>query len=411
MAVAGQSLQATPFAREIRTLLQTALVLFVFTVVVGILNGTDLADFDRKALLTHVHAGTLGWITLSVLAAALWLFGEGGEGAAGWHTTLARWLSYGAAIFVAMYALAFLTTVGAMRPVAGGAVLFIISGFLVWLAVRARHVRLTVPHLGILAAVATSAVGSVLGVLIGIEFATGDSFLPEGAFDAHPAVMVVGFLVPVGMAITEWSLRSGQTLPAAGRLGTAQIALPFVGGLMLMVGALLDIVPLIILNLPFEIAGVAIYVWRLWPDLVRVRWVRGAHERLCALSVVFLVFNLLWLTYLIGRYEGDFDKVPFNLILILDHTMFIGVMTNTIFALMAVASSARHELWSWADNVILVGVNVGLAGFVAGLLADEAVLKQTFTPIMGIAILLGIAVFTARFQTEPAPAKAEAPVI
>lgn len=36
---------------------------------VGILNGLDLVEFDRKALLTHVHAGTLGWITLGFFAA------------------------------------------------------------------------------------------------------------------------------------------------------------------------------------------------------------------------------------------------------------------------------------------------------------------------------------------------------
>ena len=56
----------SPYASEVRLLLRSALVLFTFTVVVGILNGTDLMEFDRKALLTHVHAGTLGWITMSV---------------------------------------------------------------------------------------------------------------------------------------------------------------------------------------------------------------------------------------------------------------------------------------------------------------------------------------------------------
>jgi hypothetical protein len=62
-------------------LLQVALLIFIFTVVIGILNGTDLVDFDgeqgRRTLLTHVHGGTIGWITLSVFAASLWLFGGG----------------------------------------------------------------------------------------------------------------------------------------------------------------------------------------------------------------------------------------------------------------------------------------------------------------------------------------------
>ena len=401
---------AMPFAREIKTLLQIALAIFIFAVVVGILNGTDLVDFEgqqgRQVLLTHVHGGTLGWITLAVLAASLWLFGAGTLGER--ERDVGRWLRYAAALFVPLYIVAFLTTMDILRPTAGAIVMLVFFAFLAWVAVRARSIDLTVPHLGILAAVASSAVGAVLGVLWGIQIATDNQILPEGGEDVHPALMVVGFLVPVSMAISEWALRSGR-LPSPGRAGVSQIALPFIGGLSLMLGLLLDVVPLIMLSLPFEIVAVAIYVWRLWPDLRAVDWLHGAQERFCALSVAALAINLGYFGWLIGNYEGDFDLVPTGQILVLDHLMFIGVMTNAIFALMAVASSARRELWSWADGLVLVAVNVGLAGFVAGLLADEAVLKQIFTPIMGIAILFGIAVFTARLQTRAASAVSEVP--
>ena len=60
---------AHPLRREVVLLLQLAMVVFVWTVAIGILNGTDLVDFSRKVLLSHVHAGTLGWITTSVFAA------------------------------------------------------------------------------------------------------------------------------------------------------------------------------------------------------------------------------------------------------------------------------------------------------------------------------------------------------
>lgn len=59
----------------VRTLFRAAMVIFVFTIVIGILNGTDLWDPPRDTLLTHVHAGTLGWVTLGVFAAAIWMFG------------------------------------------------------------------------------------------------------------------------------------------------------------------------------------------------------------------------------------------------------------------------------------------------------------------------------------------------
>ena len=84
------------------------------------------------------------------------------------------------------------------------------------------HVVLTTVHLGFLAAVATSVVGGVLGVLLATKIATGRDVIPAGGEDAHPATMVVGFLIPVGMALAEWGLR-GTALEPAGRLGRAQI--------------------------------------------------------------------------------------------------------------------------------------------------------------------------------------------
>ena len=49
-----------PLRREVLLLLQVAMVVFIWTVVIGILNGTDMVDFNRKTVLSHVHAGTLG---------------------------------------------------------------------------------------------------------------------------------------------------------------------------------------------------------------------------------------------------------------------------------------------------------------------------------------------------------------
>jgi hypothetical protein len=67
--------------------------------------------------------------------------------------------------------------------------------------------------------------------------------------------------------------------------------------------------------------------------------------------------------------------------------MFIGVMTNALFAVVA-------STWSSGNNRIsLWAVNSGLALFLVGLLADTAILKQIGAPIMGLALLHGIAVY------------------
>ena len=56
-----------------------ALLLFVVTIVIGILNGLDLYEPDHDTLITHVHAGTLGWISLAAGGTALLMFSRGRE--------------------------------------------------------------------------------------------------------------------------------------------------------------------------------------------------------------------------------------------------------------------------------------------------------------------------------------------
>ena len=259
---------AHPLRREVVLLLQLAMVVFVWTVAIGILNGTDLVDFSRKVLLSHVHAGTLGWITTSVFAATLWLFGET---ATPGQIRTARWLARAAMVTLPLFAFTFAFTYDDPRAILGTFALATIVGFFAWTVARARHLELTTVHLGFLAAVATSVVGGVLGVLLATEVATGRDVVPSGGEDAHPATMVVGFLIPVGMALVEWGL-NGDAVRPAGRLGRAQIGLPFLGGVLLMIGLLADVDPLPPLAALIELVGVVIFVIRLAPDVRRVSW-------------------------------------------------------------------------------------------------------------------------------------------
>ena len=389
--------QDAPFRVEVRMLFQGALAIFLVTVLIGVLNGLDLVTFERPTLLTHAHAGTLGWITLGVFAASLWLFGEGQPQAA---SPYLRWLSL-------------LANVTA-RPVTGALVLLVIIGFLGWVVAQSRRVALRVPHLAVLAALTTLTIGAVLGVLMQLALAGRANFLPQGAFVSHGATMVAGFLILGGMAITEWRLIPvGEPLPLS-KAAIVQVALPFLGGLSLMVGALLDVFILTILVAPLQVAGVIIYLWRLGPRIFGASWLTNGSNRLFALSALFLMINVAMIAYLVVNYASRIDEIPLWLIFALDHSIFIGVMTNGIFGLIYEASRQRRSLWPWADHLVFWGVNIGLIGFVAGLMLEEAVLKRIFSPIMGTSILLAMAVFAVRLQPGPGQAtpavRAEAPV-
>lgn len=404
-----KAIQEQRFGLEIALLIQAAILIFVFTVCIGILNGTDLVDFDQRIILAHVHTGTLGWLTLSVFAASLWLFGEGPitPGA----VNHARAMSYAAIVTFVIYNYAFATTYTEFRPYMGTLAMLVITGFLAWVLMRARVTKMTTPHVGILVAVGTSVVGAVLGVLLGMRLATGDNWIPEGGEDAHPATMVVGFLVPVAMALGEWALTWPRPAPVT-RLGVVQMAFPFIGGVMLMIGLLYEIDPLVQLSLPLELAGIVIYLYRMRTPL------RGALQpaaawasRFAAISPPYLFVVIALFIYLLGKNEGDADLIPEHQIIAIDHLTFIGAMTNALFALLFTILGGRFQRWPVFPAIVFFAVNIGLVLFVLGLYHDETTLKRIGTPALGSALLLTLVAFTFSIVTpdgedEPIVARA-----
>ncbi len=374
-----------PYEAEVRLMLRAALVLFVFTVAVGILNGTDLVEFGHQPLLTHVHAGTLGWITIGVLAASFWLFGLNSPPSA-----LVGVLAYLVPAAIAAYALAFLTTLGIARPILGSLVGLLIGTAFVWVAMQSRGRALSVPHVGMLAALAMSVVGATLGVLLGYMLARADTGLPDSLGAAHPAAMVVGFLVPVGMAFIEWALDDGAITRRASLAGWLQIGLPFTGGVLAVVGLLGDIAPLLLLGIPFEVIGLLILIVRVRSKLAAANPLLIGPARHGLLALVFLVVNIALLFFLISKYFSKDLEPPEHLLLALDHSIFVGVMTNGILALIA---RFRGPVASWVDQVAFWGLNVGATGFVFALIVDSTPLKQAFTPVLGVSLLVAIAMY------------------
>lgn len=402
---------------EIRLLFQTAMAVFVITVGIGMLNGQHFIKLSQDILLTHVHAGTLGWITLSVLAMCLWLFGgEDTPEAQQTQSTQSgmrgyvRVLALLAVVSVPVYVVAFFSGNLVARAIFGVPVLAAIVGFLTWLVIRSRQIRLMVAHLAILGALITVTVGAILGVLLQIEFAAKANFLPTGAFAAHPGTMVVGYLLLVGMAISEW-----QLMPDTGKLsrvGLIQIALPFVAGLVLTVGLLYNVFALLGANVLFEIAGVVIYIVRFAPHVVRAHWLQPISNRYFAISSIFVVVNVALIVFLIGAivtkvYE-DFSMIPRWLVFGQDHAMFIGVLTNALFGMIYQLTRERQDYWRWADHILFWGMNFGMIGFVISLLIDVPFFERVFTPIMGGSILVGLLAYTLRMRATSRPTVAGA---
>src|SRR5438270_13505948 len=85
---------------EVTQAFRYGLIIFTLTALLGLANATRIfGALSRDTLLTHLHSGTLGWITMGVIGIAIWMFaGTGG--------TLARNVTL-SGIATALYVLAF----------------------------------------------------------------------------------------------------------------------------------------------------------------------------------------------------------------------------------------------------------------------------------------------------------------
>jgi hypothetical protein len=383
-----------------RLLFRVALAIFTVTIVIGILNGMNLWEPSHNLLLTHVHAGTLGWITLAVIGAAMLLLGDGADERA---QQGARRVAGVAIVVPALYVLAFATTTGIVRPIAGTLMLVAIVWVLAWAKGRYAASAKTTAQLGLFLALVSLTIGAVLGVLLGLFIARGSipGLSPDTAIaiaSAHPPAMLVGYLILAGAAVTHWLLGGSQA--RAGRLVMWAL---FTAGILANLAFILEIEPLIQLATLLEVVAIVTFIVHLRSQLVPSAWAGGAAENHGRLAVIFLAVGIGLLVYVVQLFtSGQLDPAtgqgPIGVLLAFDHAMFIGVMTNALFALVARTAGLR------ADPVILWGVNAGLVTFLAGLVTDVEVLKQIGAPVMGLLLLYAIVRFSVQLgRREPAP--------
>ena len=382
--------------QAVRWLFLTAMAVFLVTIVIGILNGLDLVEFNRDQLLTHVHSGTVGWLSLAIVAASAWL-----------ARGIDRRLATALAILVPIYVLAFYLGIPWFRAVSGGVLLVVILWLVVWAWGMASAER-SLPRLAIALGLTTFTYGAIIGVLRQVQNAGGPSLFPAGAdvVGAHGAAMVFSYLVLAAMGLIEWRVLGTTDRP---RGGVAQMALLFIGGVIIS-GTLLFLPPEAIqpaggLYLLLELIAVGLFAGRVLPRAVRVDWARSSAERYIAIAAILVVIATLVFLYVVFRLISDPTLTVASpgitgVLVASDHTTFIGVITNLTLGLLLVLTRDQAGRWPWADQLIFWGVNVGLAIFLVGLVGDIVILKRIGAPLMGVSLLLGLAVMAVRLRAS-----------
>jgi hypothetical protein len=401
-----------------RSAFQYGLVIFALTALLGLANATQLfGALDRNTLLTHLHSGTLGWITMGVIGLSIWLFGAEGK-----NTAIRV-----SAASTAAYVLAFWSGNFYARGIFGVTELAVVYYW--WWFVVSRGMaegfgRLDIPKLSVIFGLTTLAIGSTLGVIVQVILATGGT-VPQSPdlVGAHASAQTGGYLVLVAAGFIEWQLTGGGRRTIA---GLVQIALLFVSGLLLAFSLLLaaQLGPQLSQAVPgiatiLSLIGAVVVAVRLGRAALGVSWGAGAKRHL-AMAVGFLVLAKILEAILVQQFiaaQGDVNKVSIGLLHALDHSYFIGLMTNMAFGAILVLSADRPRAWPWADQLIFWGLNIGAIGFVAVLLiAGSGEGAKPFThpvsfiaPVMGLAALLGIVTYSIRLSNAPEAMRAPSP--
>ncbi len=391
---------APPWAVAARDLFLVAMAIFVVNIAIGILNGADAVEFDRNQLLTHVHAGTIGWLTLTIVATSFLLF-----------RAADRRLMLALAILVPLYVAAFYTGSPAARAVGGTLLLLSIAWLLVWVWRQFLAGERSLPRLAFVLGLTSFGYGAVIGVLIQVSFALGVAILPGDFIGAHASAMTFGYLVLVSFGLIEWRLLGTRGLPKA---GLVQIFALFIGGLVISVGLLAGATQTAGgIYLLTQLVAVVLFVVRIWPKSLRVGWLEANPIRHVGAASIWVVGALILFMYLVFKFitaadPSDPSSFPLNILIASDHAVYIGVITNIMLGLLSLLVLDEAARRSWIGHVIFWGVNLGLLVFVLGLIADTAEIKRIGAPVMGLTLYVALAILAIRARSASlASAEAE----
>ena len=379
---------APSWAVAARDLILVAMALFVLNIVIGILNGADAVDFDHNQILTHVHAGTVGWLTLTIVASTFLLF-----------RTANRQLVLALAILVPIYVVAFYTGSFALRALGGTALLIAIAWLLVWVWQQFLAGERSLPRLAVVLGLTSFGYGAVIGVLLQLQSALELTIVSGDGIGAHASAMTFGYLVLVSFGLIEWRLLGTLDLP---RAGLVQMLALFLGGIVISVGLLAGAEQAAGgIYLLTQLVAVVLFVVRVWPRSLRVGWLDGDPVRHLGAASIWVVGALILFMYLVFSFitaanPDDPDAFPLNVLIASDHSVYIGVITNIVLGLLSVLVLDAAARRSWISHVIFWGVNLGLLVFVAGLIVDTAEIKRIGAPVMGVTLLVALAILAMR---------------
>lgn len=397
--------------RAVRLLYIGSGLLFLATVGLGIANAL-MDTISRGQILAHFHSGSIGWVTLSVIATTLWLYTGTRTVSAAYRNAV--WLLAGLGIvaatgYVAAFALAFNGGPFWMLPLFGVPMGLVIVGTLVFTLAQKRHQPVfTTPHLLLLGALLVASLGATMGVLIGLSHAGVVHAFP----DAEGVDMVGAHAGPMDMylALAFGAVVELLVVQQPGRWtrpGMAQMVLGVVSGFLTSISLYTGFVmPLAPIALLLYLVAFGFYIVRVGWRAIATNPMAGGRAVPTFWGGLFFPAYILFFVAMLMLYFIPGNEVPHALGVAFVHTTFIGMATNLTLAM----RSAFPEWSGGAGPRVATGLlgagawilNLGMLAFFAGeFMADRK--EGAFLMAAGVLMAM-LAVERGMWRARPAMA-------
>lgn len=378
-------------------------VLFLINIYFGFDNALTDGVIPRAQVLIHLHAGSIGWITLSQIGIAVWLF-TGARQVSEAYAGRVRLLAYASIIAFAGYIVSFGIAYSQggdffiLMPIFGTAAMLMIWVAAIFaLSQLGKQPVVTTVHLLVAGGLLVAAVGATMGVLLGLEHVIGQ-FLsitpPEDRVGLHAGMMDT-YIILVASGIVEWFVQKDAdrrwTWPGmlqAVFLTVAAILVPiaFLSGMLEQLLPIFGL--LLLLGLIFFLARTGRRA------LARNPLTGGVHS--------WIFFGAFWLVIYVGFFmypilvlRGDFLALPFWYGAVLAHVAFVGTMTNIILAVFSARTADSQHVLSWGEPAARWLINLGMPLFFALKLTSDIRLGAI---VMGLGVLLGVVTMVQRLR-------------
>lgn len=385
--------------RQTRILFLGSALLFLVNIYFGFDNALTVGVIPHWQSLIHLHAGAIGWITLSFIGLALWVFTGQREVSDAYARRTGAFVWLAVVVFagyIASFGLAFAGAVPFfLLPTLGTAAMLIIWAAAIFALSQLRHQPVvSTVHLLVAGGLLVAGVGATMGVLLGLERIVGQFLTVAGsARTAVHTAMMDGYLILVAGGIVEWVLHKGAStkwtwpgLAQALAWTVAAILVPFA----FLLNLLSVLTPIFALLL---VAGLLLFLGRVaWRAIGRGPLGWGVDP--------WAFFGTLWLLVFVGLLVYAAAVIPTNpsaapnwFSTVFVHTGFVGMMTNLLLGVFSASTQRARGVAASAEPAALWLMNLGLPVFFGLYIATGSRLGAI---VMGLGVLLGIGTMIVR---------------